>query len=190
MSKVIQECIARMQKNTARLQAASASLCATVERWEIVMTAQLERRPLDTLAMRFALESESILPRWKRQPHSFHTLSSGEVVQFGGKPEDDAHSMRTVYMRPNYTQADVSYLEQVVASSYVIRAEDADVILRQRKPNTSRSKRRPCEADPDIPSLEYRERAPRYRTPEDLIMESGLTGRALERELARIRRTL
>jgi hypothetical protein len=188
MSKVIQECIARMQENTARLQAASASLCATVERWQIVMTAKIEGKPLDTMSMRFALASETILPRWKRQPHSFHALASGEVVQFGGKTEHDAHSMRTLYMRPNYTLADISYLEQCVSASYVITAEHADVILRQQKPNTSHSKRRPAEADrdPDM-RAEYRARPLRRMTAEDLA-RAQFTGKALERELRRIGR--
>jgi hypothetical protein len=178
-----------MQESTARLRAQSASLIATIERWEYAITAKLERRPLDTLAMRFALASETILPRWKRQPHSFHTLASGEVVQFGGKAEHDVHTVRTVrtlYMRPNYNQADVAYLEHVVASSYVITAEHADVILRQRKPNTSRSKRRPIEAEPDVPSLEWKSRPERYMSAEDLAREQ-FTGRALERELRRIK---
>jgi hypothetical protein len=182
----IQESIARIQENTARLQAASASLAATLERWEYAITAKLERRPLDTLAMRFALGSETILPRWKRQPNSFHTLSSGEVVVFGGK--SDTHTVRTLYMRPNYTLADISYLEQCVSASYVITAEHADVILRQRKPNTSHSKRRPSEADAD-PDMraEYRARPLRRMTAEDLA-RAQFTGKALERELHRIGR--
>jgi hypothetical protein len=176
-----------MQESTARLQAQSASLIATIERWEFVMTAKLERRPLDTLAMRFALASESILPRWKRKPHSFHQLASGEVVQFGGEAEHDAHTVRTLYLRPNYNADDIAYLEQVVASSYPITAEHADIILRQQKPNTSHSKRRPAEADPDPDMrMDYRSRPERCMTAEDLAREQ-FTGRALERELRRIK---
>jgi hypothetical protein len=144
---MFEESIARITEATARLQARSASLCATVERWQTVMTAKIAGTPLDLMSMRFALESESILPRWKRQPHSFHQLASGEVVQFGGKPEDDAHSMRTTFLRRDFNAHDVAYLERVVASSYVITAESAHTILRQQKPNTSHSKRRACEAD-------------------------------------------
>jgi hypothetical protein len=187
---MFEESITRITELTARLRAKSASLSATIERWEIVMTAKIAGTPLDDMAMRFALESESILPRWKRKPHSFHQLANGEVVVFGGKPEYDAHSMRTLYVRPNYTQRDVDYLERVVASSYVITAEHADVILRQQKPNTAHSKRKPMEADPDPDmGMEYRARPERHLTAEEIAREQ-FTGRALERELARIGRAL
>jgi hypothetical protein len=137
--------------------------------------------------MREALASESkALPRWKRRPDSFVTLETGEVIHFG---PGRTHTMRT-YVRPNYTQADVAYLEQVVVASRVIVAEEADRILRTMKPDTSRSKRRPAEAeaDPDM-RMEYRQREPRSLTPEDLI-RSQFSGRALAKELRRIGRTL
>jgi hypothetical protein len=164
-----------------RLQAQSASLCATIDRWAMLMTAKIEGRPLDDMSMRFALASEHILPRWKRQPKSFHTLTNGEVVQFG----QSTHTLRTQYLRTQYTANDVDYLTRVVMASRAIMADEADRILRTLKPDTSRPKRRPAEADPDIPSSEYKQRVPRFLSAEDLI-RSQFSGRALQRELRRI----
>jgi hypothetical protein len=188
MSK-IEECIARMQESTTRVQVAAASLCATIQRWADLRVAKLERRvPSGAMSMRQALESESILPRWKKRPHSFHTLASGEVVVFGG--DQTAHTMRVDEVKTTYTQCDVDYLKQVVVASRVIVAEEADRILRTMKPDTSRSKRRPAEADPDPDMrMDYRSRPERCMTAEDLAREQ-FTGRSLARELARIGRTL
>jgi hypothetical protein len=138
-------------------------------------------------SMREALASEpAVLPKHKRR--GIWILENGEILEF-----PDAHTMREVrtqFLRPNYTQADVAYLEHVVASSYPITAERADIIMRQQKPNTAHSKRRPIEAELDVPSLEWQSRPERHNvTPEQLAREQ-FTGRALQRKLARIGRTL
>ena len=126
--------------------------------------------------MRAGLGAEPyILPRWKRQP-------------IGYKPESDAHSTRTQFLRRDYNAADVGYLQCCVTAQQAVSADEANRILRTMKPDTSRSKRAPAEADPD-PDLraEFRARPERRMTAEDLAREQ-FTGRALSRELARIGR--
>jgi hypothetical protein len=177
----------RLEQGTAQLQAQATSLCATIDNWVMVTTAKLDGRTLDDIGMRCALASESILPRWKRKPNAFHLLATGEVVQFGS-----AHSMRgdevkTTYIRSDFTMADVDYLQRVVMASRVIMADEANTILRRIKPNNAYSKRAPAVADADPCMPEWRNRPERHLSPRDLVMESGLKGRALAKELARIR---
>jgi hypothetical protein len=123
-----------LEESITRLQAQSASLRATMERWADVMVAKLERRipSSDPMSMREALGSESrMLPRWKRQPHSFDALPNGETIVIGPRR---AHTVR---MRRDYNLADCQYLQSVALASYAIAAEEADAILRRSKPNTS-----------------------------------------------------
>jgi hypothetical protein len=174
MSKVIEECIARMQRACERLEAGRASLRATVERWQ----------PSWENPMRAGLGSEHyILKKWKRRPRSFHTLPDGEVQYGPGR----THTVRTQYLRRDYNSHDVAYLESCASAQRSITADEANRILRTMKPDTSRSKRPPAEADPD-PDIraEYRARPERHLTAEDLA-RAQFTGRALERELRRMR---
>jgi hypothetical protein len=159
----IQECIASLEACTAKLKEATAKL----EEQRLAAWLRIEPR---------------MLPKWKRQPHGFKTLRDEVTVQ------GNAHSVRTMYMRPNYTQRDAEYLQRCVNAQHSITANEANTILRSMKPDRSYGKRRPAEANPD-PDMraQYRARPERRLSPYELIMESGLKGRALQRELARIK---
>ena len=126
-----------------------------------------------------------ILPSWKRKPHSFHTLPTGEVIVLG--PGRKVHSMRTQYIR--YTAGIVGYLQQIVKAQRVIRAEEAETILRTVKPNTAYSKRDPVQAEPDIVNPEWwKDRPARLLSAEQLAIEQlANSPKQLERELRRIR---
>jgi hypothetical protein len=78
----IQECIASIEQATARLQAFRLRSCLRAE--------------------------SAILPRWKRRPKSFETLTDGQPIVNG------THTLRTTYLRSNYNGNDVALLQQIV----------------------------------------------------------------------------
>lgn len=126
----------------------------------------------------------SVLPKWKRRPKGFQTLPSGELVVVG-----KAHSVRTRYMRSQFNAGDVAYLGRVVRASQATTAEQATTILRRMKPDTSRAKRLPGEAEPDMMDTTWRSRPGRSLSAEDLIREQFTHNpKQLARELARLRR--
>lgn len=134
------------------------------------------------LSMRDALASEpAVLPAHKRRG-TWRLESSGEIVEF---PKDKYGKTR--FLRSNYTARDAAYLEAArEATAKRFTAEDAIATLRKLRPDIGRAKRKPIEADPDPCCPGWRDRPERHLTPEQMIREQ-FTGRALERELRRVK---
>jgi hypothetical protein len=141
---------------------------------------------LDEFRLGGWLRSEpGMLPAWKRRPRSFHTLPTGEVIVYG---PGRTHTVRevqakTMYLRRDYTRADVGYLERVLAAPDTITALNA---YRANNGRLLRAKRNPIEAEPDPCCPEWCDRPQRTLTAEQMIREQ-FTGRALQRELRRIK---
>jgi hypothetical protein len=90
---------------------------------------------------------------------------------------------RTTYLRRNYDASDVAYLRLLAV------APDPMSALAEYRSTHTRAlvgKRRPIEADPDPVCHAWRDRPERKLSAEDLI-RSQFSGRALRRELRRLR---
>jgi hypothetical protein len=170
--------IQQLEQGTARVQAAAASLCYVIDRWQPSSA---------TSQMRYGLAMEPVLlPKHKRRGQWY--LENGEIIDYG----KTAHTVRaqepkTSYFRRSYTLADVSYLERCVTAQRSITADEADRILRTMKPDRSYGKRRPASAGADPYLPQWRERPEQHLSPREMVMQSGLKGRSLARELARIK---
>jgi len=174
-AQFVQDVIRQLEQNTARVQAAAASLCYAIDRWQPTSA---------TSEMRYGLAMEPLLlPKRKRRGQWY--LENGEILDF-----TDTHIVReqkTTYLRSQYTMADLNMLCLARdAQTRKFTYDDAERwLISRRNGRIIPSKR--IDAAPDPIDTTWRSRPEQHLSARELVMQSGLKGRALARELARIR---
>jgi hypothetical protein len=124
-----------------------------------------------------------VLPKHKRRGTFF--FENGEILEF---PKSQTHTVRepkTTFFRSQYNRADLNMLS-LVRDAQLLRFsfEDSERWLISRRNGRTLPRKR-IDADPDPVCTEWKERPARLLTAEQMIREQ-FTGRALQRELARL----